>query len=149
MRRITIASSIFWLAVIAVSITPVIEAQNNMSRRSAAQEYSKQYSPRLIGRSNSAVIEGRITNIQSNRISVKSSRGSRYDFKIEDQTTVFDSPELVSIATMSDIALSVSDLRVMDLVEIVTEGAGRSQTARIITRISASGATVASRSGNR
>jgi hypothetical protein len=69
----------------------------------------------------------------------------RYDLRTDDQTTVLDSGELVSIATMGDIALSVSDLRVSDWVEVVTERAGRSQAARIITRINVWGSQIAGR----
>ncbi|HKP87690.1 MAG TPA: hypothetical protein VJZ26_16435, partial [Blastocatellia bacterium] len=94
---------------------------------------------------NSMIVEGRIADIRGDRITIKSSRGLRYDFRIDGQTTALGSGELVSIATMGDIALSVSDLRVNDWVEVVAERAGRSPAARIITRIKASGAIVASR----
>jgi hypothetical protein len=117
------------------------DARSYASGRSHARKLS--YAPRVIGRSNSRVVEGRILDIRNNRIVIQSSQGSQYDFLIDDHTTVLDSGELVSIATMDDIGLSVSDLRVADHVEIVTERAGNRVAARIITRIS-SGA-VASR----
>lgn len=103
------------------------------------------YAPRVKGRSNNFVIEGRITSLEDNVITIKTSRGARYDLALDDQTTVLDSGELVSIATMADIALSASDLRVSDTVEIVTERVGQQEVAKIITRIASSGAQVAKR----
>lgn len=112
-------------------------------RRQRAENIT--YAPRVKGRSSNFIIEGRITSLGDNVITIKTSRGARYDFTLDDQTTVLDSGELVSIATMADIALGASDLRVSDTVEIVTERAGQQEVARIITRIASSGAQVAKR----
>ena len=103
------------------------------------------YAPRVKGRSSSFVIEGFIARLEDNIIIIKTTRGERYDFGLDDQTSVIRSDELVSIATMADIALSTSDLHVSDRVEIVTERVGRREVARIITRLASSGAQVAKR----
>ncbi len=106
---------------------------------------SRAYAPHVKSRSHGSVIEGRITGLEDNVITIKTARGARYDLRLDDQTSVFSAGELVSIATMADIVLSASDLRVSDWVEIVTERAGRQELARIITRIASSGAQVAKR----
>jgi hypothetical protein len=103
------------------------------------------YAPRIKGRSASFVIEGLISKIEDNLIIIKTERGERYNFKLDDQTSVIRSDELVSIATMADIALSISDLHVSDRVEIVTERLGKREVARIITRIESSDSQVAKR----
>jgi hypothetical protein len=103
------------------------------------------YTPRIKSRSSSLVIEGLITSLKDNVITIKTARGARYDFSIDGQTSVFGPGELFSISTMADIALSVTDLRVSDQVEIVTERIGRKEVARIITRIASSSAQVAKR----
>src|ERR1044072_6249178 len=124
-RIIVVAAS---LAAFFVVLEPVNRAQDKSNshrpaKQASAQMAARTYAPRVIGRSNSTVVAGRITEIQADRISIKSARGARYDFRIDDQTTTFDSGEVVSIATMDDIALSAADLRVADWVEIVTERA--------------------------
>lgn len=91
------------------------------------------------------IVEGRITEIRDDLVSIKTARGIRYDFRIDDQTTTLNSDELISIATMSEITLSVSDLRIADRIEIVAERTGRRAAARIITRIASSGDHIASR----
>ena len=91
------------------------------------------------------IVEGRITEIRDDLVSIKTARGTRYDFLIDDQTMTLNSDELISIATMSDITLSASDLRINDRVEVVAEREGRHATAKIVTRIASSGAHIASR----
>jgi hypothetical protein len=115
------------------------------SERAGQTSKNITYTPRVKGRSTNFVIEGRITSLEDNVITIKTSRGARYDLTLDDQTTVLDSGELVSIATMADIALSASDLRVSDTVEIVAERVGQQEVAKIITRIASSGAQVAKR----
>lgn len=115
------------------------------SERTALKSGNRTYAPRIEGRSFSFVIEGRITDLEDNVITIKTARGARYDFRLDEQTTVLDSGELVSIATMADISLSAADLRLSDTVEVVAERAGRQEVARIITRIASSGAQVAKR----
>jgi hypothetical protein len=150
MNRIRVIAVAASLATFFAAATPVIRAQDKSSshrpaKQAGARAATRTYAPRVIGRSNSMVVTGRITEIQADRISIKSARGARYDFRIDDQTTTLDSGEVVSIATMDDIALSVADLRVADRVEVVTEHAGNSTLARIITLIASSGARIASR----
>ncbi len=135
------------LASLVIS-SSVVQGQINSraAKHKSAQAYAtRTYSPRITGRSNSMIVEGRISEIRDGLIIIKTARGVRYDFRIDDQTTTLNSDELISIATMSDITLNASDLRTADLVEIVAERAGRRATARIITRIASSGDHIASR----
>lgn len=115
------------------------------SGRAELKAEGRTFAPLIKGHSSGSVVEGRITSLEDNVITIKTARGARYDLRLDDQTSVFGSGELVSIATMADITLSASDLRVSDLVEVVTERAGRQEVARIITRIASSGAHVAKR----
>jgi hypothetical protein len=115
------------------------------SEHAGPRAENNSYAPRIKAHSSDFVIEGRITSLEHNVITIKTSRGARYDFGLDDQTTVLNSGELVSIATMADIALSASDLRVSDTVEVIIERAGRREVARIITRIASSDAQVAKR----
>ena len=102
-----------------------------------AQERSKKqtYAPRVIGRAESFIVEGRITAAGPRTISIKTDKGARATFEIDDQTTVLVSNELVSISTMADIELAASDLQVFDRVEIVFQREGPRRLARIITRL--------------
>ena len=149
MKRTIIIGMIASLVALVFVAPPVIQAQDKTgsarAKQSGARGQTRAYAPRVIGRSNISIVEGRIAEIRNDRISIKSSRGLRQDFNIDDQTTVLDSGEIISIATMSDIALSISDLRVSDWVEIVSERASRSPAARIITRIAERGTRIASR----
>jgi len=140
MSRIKIVRVLALLATLALTLSFAVQAQSN-SRAGATRTYT----PRITGRSNSMIVEGRISEIRDGLISIKTARGARYDFRIDDQTTTLNSDELISIATMSDITLNASDLRTADLVEIVAERAGRRATARIITRIASSSDHIASR----
>lgn len=128
--------------VLLVITSSAVQAQNRTIDSRAA---TRTYSPRITGRSNSMIVEGRIIEIRDDFVSVKTARGARYDFRIDDQTTTLNSDELISIATMSEITLSVSDLRIADRVEVVAERTGRQAAARIITRIASSGDHIASR----
>ncbi|HKS41566.1 MAG TPA: hypothetical protein VJX74_13210 [Blastocatellia bacterium] len=129
------------LALLIIT-SSAVQAQDRAINSRAAKH---NYSPRITGRSNSMIVEGRITEIRDDLVSIKTARGIRYDFRIDDQTTTLNSDELISIATMSEITLSVSDLRITDLIEIVAERTGRQAAARIITRIASSGDHIASR----
>jgi hypothetical protein len=149
MNRIKVIATAAALAALFAAAAPIISAQdkssNNRARRPVARAASRTYAPRVLGRSSSLIVEGRVIGIENNRVSIRSARGARYDFRIDDQTTTLDSGEAVSIATMGDIALSASDLRVADWVEVVAERAGSRAMARIITRVASSGARIASR----
>jgi hypothetical protein len=156
MRR-TMPFKVLASIVITMTIAASILAQQSVDARASYKKNSGQaeharlkaaartYAPQIKGRSPSFVIEGRITSIGDNVITIKTARGARYDFGVDDQTSVFNSGELVSVATMADITLSASDLRISDRVEIVTERIGRQEVARIITRIASSDAQVAKR----
>lgn len=128
-----------------------VEAKKNSERVTRQSEQARTkagdgtYAPQVQGRSSSLVIEGRITGLTDNVITIKTARGERHDFGLDDLTSVFNSGELVSVATMADITLSASDLHTHDRVEIVTERIGRQEVARIITRIASSDAQVAKR----
>lgn len=150
MKRIKFARVLASLAVLTVTLSFNAQAQNRAingraTKQTSAQNTTRAYSPRIAGRSNSMILEGRITEIRDNIVSIKTVRGLRYDFAIDDQTTTLNSDELISIATMSDITLSVSDLRAGDQIEIVAERVGRQAAARIITRVARSSDHIARR----
>ena len=145
MAPIMIVRMLASLAALAVILSPAVQAQDRAINSRAAKHTSAPAEPRIIGRSNVMIVEGRITEIRNDLVRIKTARGTRYDFRIDDQTTMLSSDELISIATMSDITLSVSDLRPSDRVEIVAERAARQAVARIITRIASSGEHIASR----
>lgn len=140
MCRRNIVRVLALVAVLSVAVSSAVQAQiaSRAAKHTSAQTATRTYTPRITGRSNSMIVEGRITELRDDLVSVKTARGARYDFRIDDQTTTLNSDELVSIATMSDITLSASDLHVADRVEIVAERTGRQVTARIITRIASS-----------
>ncbi|HST23055.1 MAG TPA: hypothetical protein VLR90_18170 [Blastocatellia bacterium] len=138
MKRIKL---VLVLALLVITSSAVQAQDRAINNRAATHTYS----PRITGRSNSMIVEGRITEIHDDLVSIKTARGTRYDFRIDDQTTTLNSDELISIATMSEITLSVSDLRIADRIEIVAERTGRQAAARIITRIASSGDHIASR----
>ena len=147
MKRIKLVRVLASLAALALTLSFAVQAQDMTinSRTAIRTDATHTYSPRITGRSNSMIVEGRITEIRDDLVSIKTARGTRYDFRIDDQTTTLDSGELISIATMSEITLSTSDLRTADQVEIVAERCGRQAAARIITRIASSGDHIASR----
>lgn len=142
MKRIKLVRVLALLAILASITSSAVQAQDRAINSRVA---THTYSPRITGRSNSMIVEGRITEIRDDFVSIKTARGIRYDFRIDDQTTTLNSDELISIATMSEITLSVSDLRIADRIEIVAERTGRRAAARIITRIASSGDHIASR----
>jgi phosphate starvation-inducible protein PhoH len=142
--------------VLAVITSSAVQAQDRarnsrvakqMSGQSVTRTYAtrtyttRTYKPRITSHSDSKIVEGRIIESRDDLVIIRTARGARYEFRIDDQTTVFSSGELVSIATMGDITLSSSELRVADRVEIVAEGT----VAKIITRVAASNAHIASR----
>ena len=112
-----------------------------------AQERSqkKSYAPRVIGSSESFIVEGSIMATAAGAIRIRTDKGARVAFEIDDQTTVIVSNELVSISTMADIELAASDLQLFDRVEIVFERKGARNLARIITRLQSNSDRVAKR----
>jgi hypothetical protein len=96
---------------------------------------ARSYSPRIISRSDSFIVEGRVVAMRNDAVVIRTARGSRLGFVIDDETTLFESSELVSIATMADISLSITDLALADRVEVVAERREGRSLARIITRI--------------
>jgi hypothetical protein len=120
-------------------------AQQPHSANGGRVTEGRTYQPRIKYRTHSAVIEGRITKLEEGALTIKTARGEMRSFRLDERTSVFESGELVSIATMADIVLSASDLSSFDYVEIVTERIGRRDFARIITRLPVSSAEVAKR----
>ncbi len=92
------------------------------------------YAPRIIAVSNSSIIEATIIAAGSESLTVKTAKGATVRFDLDDQTSILESGELVSIATIPDLTLVASDLRPFDKVEIVFEREGSKKLARIITR---------------
>jgi len=99
-----------------------------------APQHKREFAPRVIGRANSFIINGRIIAWRGGRLSIETARGERWNFQLDEQTTLLESSELVSIATMDDITLRPADLRLADQVEVVAERVGGRRLARIVTR---------------
>ena len=132
----------FTVAAIIGMCCLTAEAQNLRASAStikagAASPAKRTYTPVVLGRSQSFVIEGRIVAAGKGRIEIRTARGARYQFEADDQTTYLQSGELVSIANLPDVTLRLSDLRAPDRVEIVAEREGQRIVARIVTRIAA------------
>ncbi len=134
------------LAVLLISVPPAFGQGRTASRNTSKKSVEKQtFAPRILRRSASFIVEGIITDARSGAIRIKTTKGERLVFEIDDQTTVLNAGELVSISTLADIELTPSDLHVFDRVEIVAERDGLRRLARIITRIRSERDQVASR----
>jgi hypothetical protein len=142
-----IIASFIALLFIAALLCVAVPAQSQ--QRVAGQEKGKphrvqqspgvphlkrEFAPRVIGRANSFIINGRVLAWRGQRLSLETARGERWDFQVDEQTTLLESSELVSIATMGDIALRPADLRFADEVEVIAERVGNRRLARIVTR---------------
>ena len=148
MKR-TISVIVMLLAVL-VTYVPQAPAQGLQGRSATnptAKKNSKNqtFAPRIRGRSESFIVEGLITAAAASTIRIKTDKGERATFEIDDQTTVLKTGELVSISTLADIELSASDLQIFDRVEIVVEREGGRRLARIITRLQSERDRVAKR----
>lgn len=100
----------------------------------SSRNLKREFAPRVIGRANSFIINGHIVALRGQQLSIETARGERLNFQMDEQTTLLESNELVSIATMDDITLRPTDLRLADEVEVVAERAGSRHLARIVTR---------------
>ncbi len=112
--------------------------------QSRAHHSHREYAPRIIGRANSFIVSGRIVALRGQRLVIETTSGTRLEFQLSERTTLMEAGELVSIATMDDIALRLADLRLADEVEVVAERAGQRLLAHIVTR-TAQGLPVARR----
>src|SRR5215475_1819062 len=91
----------------------VSQEKNNLhsvQQSPGSPRLKREFAPRVIGRSNSFIIQGHIIAWRGQRLSIETARGERWDFQLDEQTTLLESSELVSIATMDDIALRPADL---------------------------------------
>jgi hypothetical protein len=138
-KMIDAAASLLLALIISVSAT----GQAGRQAAKPGGTAGRAYTPRVLDYSASAIVEGRILSIKGGRIKIETARGAHYVFLIDEATSIFESGEAVSIASMADISLEPADLRAFDAVEIVVERASR-PVARIITRL-ASGARFARR----
>lgn len=111
----------------------------------AAFGQARTYRPQVRSYTPTLVIEGRVSAISAGHILIKTARGRVHKFLLDDQLTILGSGELVSVATMDDITLGLSDLRPADRVEVVFERLRSGDYARIITRVSPAGDQVAKR----
>ena len=124
------------LAIFLISVSPALGQGRTATGNTSKKRAEKQtFAPRIEGRSASFIVEGIITDARSGAIRIKTAKGERFTFEMDDQTTVLDTGELVSISTMAEIELAPSDLHVFDRVEIVAERDGLRKLARIVTRI--------------
>ncbi|HXG94710.1 MAG TPA: hypothetical protein VNN73_20375 [Blastocatellia bacterium] len=134
------------LIIALASVASGQRPQSNAARRpakSSKHTETRLYSPRIRSYALSFIVEGRVEAITARSITIKTARGIQYRFEIDDNTSILESGELVSFATMADVALTPSDLRLMDSVEIVVERANHRNIARIITRTAQAGALLA------
>ena len=121
------------------------KASTHRSRQATAAHAAKrEFAPRIIGRANSFIVNGRIVALRGQRLGIETAGGARREFELSEQTTLLEANELVSIATMDEIALRPADLRLADEVEVVAERAGNRLLAHIVTR-TAQGQPVARR----
>lgn len=142
--------TLFTMAVITASFCAQAQAQKVPSaargigkgaavastiKSNAGRAPKRSFEPVVLGQSHSFVIEGRVASAGKGRIQIKTARGALYQFESDDQTTYLQSGGLVSISTLSDVSLKLSDLRAADRVEIVAEREGQRNVARIVTRI--------------
>ncbi|HVF90334.1 MAG TPA: hypothetical protein VNH22_09710 [Blastocatellia bacterium] len=140
----------FTLAVVTAMLCLQAEAQNpraaseGVGKRAALLSAIKSraggapkrtYEPVVLGNSRSFVIEGRVAAAGKGRIEIRTPQGALHRFDADDQTTYLQSGGLVSISTLPDVSLRLSDLRAADRVEIVAEREGQRSVARIVTRI--------------
>jgi hypothetical protein len=124
------------LAVLLISVPQALGQGRTTTGHASKKRAEKQtFVPRVEGRSTSFIVEGLITDARPGAIRIKTAKGERITFEIDDQTTVLDTGELVSISTMAEIELTPSDLHVFDRVEVVAERDGLRPLARIVTRI--------------
>ncbi len=148
MKRTTGVIAIL-LAVLMLSVlpAPAQERQGLPRTNPTAKKNSEKqtFAPRIRGRSESFIVEGLITAAAAGSIRIKTAAGERATFEIDDQTTVLETSELVSISTLADIELSASDLQIFDRVEIIFEREGGRRLARIITRLQSERDRVAKR----
>ncbi len=136
-----LVASLAALLCIVVLLCAAVPAQNHsrdkdgrIRRSTNLQSPRREFTPRVIGRSNSFIVSGHIVALRGGRLSLETAEGKRMDVQLDEQTTLFDSSEVVSIATMDEITLRLADLRLADAVEVVAERAGDRALARIITR---------------
>jgi hypothetical protein len=126
------------IAVPAQSQNRVVGQQKSDGRSNhpsaSSRNLKREFVPRVISRTNSFIINGRIVALRGQQLSIETARGERLDFQMDEQTTLIESNELVSIATMDDITLRPADLRLADEVEVIAERAGSRSFARIVTR---------------
>jgi hypothetical protein len=139
LKRTSLNAALLIAALLSVALPAPAQTRQTSARRAQARAERGIYTPKLKGSSPSYVVEGQVVAISSSRIAIKTRKGVRYVFGLDDLTTVIESGELVSIATLADVALSASDLRVFDQVEIVTGREPSGDFARIITRLDRGG----------
>ena len=137
------------LAVLVLSVLPApAQERQRLSRTSLTAKTNPQkqtFAPRIRGRSQSFIVEGLITAAAAGAIRIKTDKGERVTFEVNDQTTLLETGELVAISTLADIELTASDLQIFDRVEIVFEREGPRRVAKIITRIQSERDRVAKR----
>ena len=125
--------SLLTVSALLISASPAYGQGRSRTGKKSVERQT--FAPRIVSRSNSSIIEGVITAAAPGAIQVKTAKGERVTIEIDDQTTVLESGELVSISTMAEIELAASDLQILDRVEIVFEREGGRRLARIITRV--------------
>jgi hypothetical protein len=135
--------SVLMCSILTISASPAYgQGRSGTGKKSAERQT---FAPRIVGRSESSIIEGLVVAAAPGAIRIKTAKGERVTLEVDYHTTVLDSGELVSISTMADIELAPSDLQIFDRVEVVFEREGARRLARIITRIQSERDRVAKR----
>ena len=133
--------ALFTVSMVAAIFCIQAEAQKARStvastiRSNAGATSRRSFEPVVLGQSRSFVIEGRVVTAGKGRIQIRTARRSIIQFESDAQTTYLQSGGLISISTLPDVSLKLSDLRAADRVEIVAEREGQRYVARIVTRI--------------
>src|ERR1700754_601926 len=144
MKTIKVAGIITTLAVLMCITVPAYSQQRvkgldkgnarSVQQPGSSHHFKRGFAPQVIGRASSFIITGRLVAMRGQRLSLETADGARRDFQMDEQTTLLESGELISIATMGDITLRPADLRLADEVEVVAERVGSRCLARIVTR---------------
>ena len=142
MKKTPVAGMIASLAVllsvvVLLCMTVPAQSRGRVAGQGKGAAHGGQFAPRVIGRANSFIVNGRVVALRGQRLGIETARGARMEFQLDEQTTLLEANTLVSIATMDDITLRPADLRLADEVEVVAEHAGGRALARIVTRTAA------------
>ena len=86
------------------------KASTHRSRQATAAHAAKrEFAPRIIGRANSFIVNGRIVALRGQRLGIETAGGARLEFELSEQTTLLEANELVSIGHCQLQLLAILD----------------------------------------